>query len=563
MTDERVLRKPVSSRRMLAATACLAAAAMPALFGQGPPPPATAAPTAAAPATAQFEVADVHASPNVKYPFMDGGVLIGDRYFLREASMVQIISAAYHVDNAMVKGGPSWLDWDHFDIIAKAPPTPSKETIRLMLQSLLAQRFHLVFHTGTAPMPAHVLRAPGGKSKLKVSEGTGDAGCEPQPSKANQAAGAIPQILLVCHNETMEKFADDLRMMAGLNVVDSTGLKGTYDFNLKWTPQGLLARAGTDGISIFDAVDKQLGLELALETAPRPVLLVDSVDETPTPNLPDIAKRMPPPPPPQIEVATIKPSKPNERPMFMIKGDQMNGRAISLKDYITFAWEINSLDHESLVNAPKWLDEDKIDIVAKLADDDSAGAAPKAQRVMKQELQQLLRGIIEDRFQMKDHWENRPITVYHLVADNPKLTAADPKSRTRCEEETGPGGKDPRLTHPILDRLIYCQNVTMAQFGSVLQSRANGYIYNAVSDDTGLKGSYTFTLSFSSIGLYAPGGNGDSPPPSDGASKPSDPSGAVSLYDAVKNQLGVKLEKEKRSMPVLVIDHIEEQPTPN
>ena len=82
-------------------------------------------------------------------------------------------------------------------------------------------------------------------------------------------------------------------------------------------------------------------------------------------------------------------------------------------------------------------------------------------------------------------------------------------------------------------------------------------------DDTGLKGSYNFTLSFSSAGHFAPGGSGNAPPPPDGASQSSDPSGAISLFDAVKNQLGVKLEKQKRPVPVLVIDHIEEQPTPN
>ena len=73
----------------------------------------------------------------------------------------------------------------------------------------------------------------------------------------------------------MEKFAADLYEMAGdvdtrannymaYPVVDSTGLKGAYDFDLNWTGRQWLVRAGTDGISIFDAVDKQLGLKLAL-----------------------------------------------------------------------------------------------------------------------------------------------------------------------------------------------------------------------------------------------------------------------------------------------------------
>jgi uncharacterized protein (TIGR03435 family) len=531
----------------------------------------SAAASASAPAvialtTAAFDVADVHASPFVRYPYMDGGNLAGDQYILHQATMTEIIAAAYNLDPANVQGGPSWLDWDHYDIVARAPPTTSKAEIRLMLQSLLAQRFGLVAHTGTAPMPAYVLSAPKGKTKLKESEGTGDPNCEYQPPPANQAADAIPQIVFTCHNETMERFAEDVHSWAGgyltKPVVDATGLTSAYDFDLKWTPRNVLARAGADGISIFDAVDKELGLKLALETAPRPVLIVDSVNESSTPNQPDLDKRMPPMPQPQFDVATIKPSKPDEKGMFMIRGDQVNAQAISLKDFIAYAWDLNEIDPESLVGAPKWLDEDLIDILAKLAGDDSGGTAPKAPQVLDEELRQMLRSLIEYRFRMKDHWENRPVTAYHLVAVSPKLNPADPKARTRCDEGPGPDGKDPRLANPVLNRLLTCQNINMAQFGVLLESVANRYIYSPVLDDTGLKGSYNFTLSFSSIGLFAPGGAGGAPPP-DGASKPSDPNGAISLFDAVRNELGLKMEKQKRPVPVLVIDHIEETPTPN
>jgi uncharacterized protein (TIGR03435 family) len=301
---------------------------------------------------------------------------------------------------------------------------------------------------------------------------------------------------------------------------------------------------------------------LTLETAPRPVLIVESVNEAPTPNQSDLEKRMPPLPPPQFDVATIRPSKPDEKGMFMIRGDQVNAQAITLKIFIDFAWDLNFNDQDALVGAPKWLNDDHIDILAKLTSNDSGGTAPKAPQVLEQELRQMLRALIEDRFQMKDHWENRPLTAYHLVAVNPKLATADPKSRTRCDEGPGPDGKDPRLANPVLDRLLTCQNITMTQFGVLLQSLAPGFIYSPVLDDTSLKGSYNFTLSFSSAGHFAPGGGGNAPPP-DGGLQPSDPNGAISLFDAVRNELGLKLEKQKRPVRVLVIDHIEEQPTPN
>jgi len=99
----------------------------------------------------------------------------------------------------------------------------------------------------------------------------------------------------------------------------------------------------------------------------------------------------------------------------------------------------------------------------------------------------------------------------------------------------GPDGKDPRIANPMRNRLLTCQNITMAQFGVLLQSLAGGFIFSPVLDDTGLKGSYNFTLSFSSADHFAPGAGG--PPASDEPQQAADPSGAISLFDAVKNEL--------------------------
>jgi uncharacterized protein (TIGR03435 family) len=104
--------------------------------------------------------------------------------------------------------------------------------------------------------------------------------------------------------------------------------------------------------------------------------------------------------------------------------------------------------------------------------------------------------------------------------------------------------------------------MTMAQIGEELQRIANGYIYTSVLDATQIKGSWDFTLSFSSADLTKAGAGGSAGPPS-GASATSDPNGALSLFDAVSKQLGLKLEKQRRPAPVLVIDHIEEKPTEN
>ncbi len=83
-------------------------------------------------------------------------------------------------------------------------------------------------------------------------------------------------------------------------------------------------------------------------------------------------------------------------------------------------------------------------------------------------------------------------------------------------------------------------------------------------DTTGLDGAWDFTLSFSTAGVARNGGAPAAGPGGDAAAlAASDPSGAVTLFEAVTKQLGLKLEMQKRPMPVLVIDHVEEKPTEN
>jgi uncharacterized protein (TIGR03435 family) len=119
--------------------------------------------------------------------------------------------------------------------------------------------------------------------------------------------------------------------------------------------------------------------------------------------------------------------------------------------------------------------------------------------------------------------------------------------------------KDPRDANPALTRLITVQNMTMGQFAEDLSSIAGGYLRIPVVDGTGLTGAWDFVLNFSPIGAINNNGRGGDA--SAGALAASAPTGALSLFDALQKQLGLKLEQHKRPMPVLVIDHIEEQPS--
>jgi uncharacterized protein (TIGR03435 family) len=304
------------------------------------------------------------------------------------------------------------------------------------------------------------------------------------------------------------------------------------------------------------AVEKQLGLKLELKTAPRPVFQVASVDETPTPNVANIDEALPEPPAAPFEVTVIKPSAPDEKGYGRITGNQIETRAIPLRFLINFGWGLNPGNQEGIANAPKWLDTKKFDITAKAGANVRVDKFSSGNLINYEDLRNMMRAMITERFQMKWHMEDRPVTAYTLVAANPKLKpTTDPTERTKCKEGPGPDGKDPRIANPILNRLLTCQNMTIAQIGDELQHVASGYIYNTVIDGTGLKGSYDFTLSFSSADKILP-------TPGDAANS-SDPNGALSVFDAVNKQLGLKLDKTKRPYPVLVIDHIEETPTEN
>jgi uncharacterized protein (TIGR03435 family) len=528
---------------------------------------------APASAPAKFEIADVHVSAHVTTNvFFSGAVFSGGRYVMRNATMLDLITTAYGYDDRNVVSGPSWLESTRFDVIAKAPPTTSEETLNLMLQALLVDRFKLVVRPDTRPMPVFALTLGKGKPKLKEADGTGESGCRQNTSQPNGTASNA----FTCTNMTADDIAKEVLPRAGAYlpnpVVDLTGLKGSWNFDIAWTPRGALAQAGPDGVSVFDAVDKQLGLKLEAQKIPMPVLVVESVNEKPTDNPAGVEKSLPPAPPAQFEVALIKPSAPgatsNGR---MIDGGQVNLQAITLKELITIAWGLNPRDTEALAGAPKWLDSDKFDIIAKTSTEVPSGPAGTVgnPQIDFESVQLMLRALLIDRFKMQVHTETRLVNGFVLLTANPKMKKADPANRTECKNGPGPDGKDPRLTNPILSRLISCQNMTMAQFAEKLPSIAGGYIFGEVLNSTGLEGAWDFTLNFSPAGVVNGGGGGRGGRGGDSVQTPAgdlpaaDPSGALSLFDAISKQLGLKLDKQKRPMPVLVIDHVEEKPTDN
>jgi uncharacterized protein (TIGR03435 family) len=319
--------------------------------------------------------------------------------------------------------------------------------------------------------------------------------------------------------------------------------------------------AGT--ITLFDALEK-LGLKLDPVEVPVPVLVVDSVNQKPTANVPNVAEFLHvPAAPKEFEVAELKPTNPDFRGMRLQiqPGGRVNIAGTPLKFLIQQAWDLTD---DRLVGAPKWMETDRYDIVAKA---DVAGPEMDID-----DLWPMLRALLVERFKLAVHTEERPATAYTLTAIKPKMKKADPNSRTKYKEGPAAEGKDLRDKNPILSRLITVQNMTMAQFAEKLKTIAPGYIHSPVLDATGLEGGYDFTLSFSPVGLTQAGGGGGAgrggaqpgpPTPADTPAAASDPNGAVTLFEAIDKQLGLKLQAQKRPVSILVIDHVEQKPIEN
>ena len=202
---------------------------------------------------------------------------------------------------AMIAALPKWVGTDQFQIQAKAEGNPTKDQMRLMMQSLLADRFKLAIHfeTREVPLLALTMIKPGKLGpKLKLhSEGPSCDSIPPSdvfPPRCDVFALMVrqgKQSFAGSRNTTMALIAGGLPSLGRLArpVVDQTGLSGRVDFTLEWSPE-LPGPQGPNepqvdlqGPSFMEALKEQLGLKLEPTKGPIQVLVVDHV-EKPTEN---------------------------------------------------------------------------------------------------------------------------------------------------------------------------------------------------------------------------------------------------------------------------------------
>jgi uncharacterized protein (TIGR03435 family) len=207
----------------------------------------------------------------------------GERFTATNVSLNLLVTYAYHLNDVQLAGATGWMSSEAFDIEAKAPFPASENQVRLMLQPVLAERFNLKFHTENRQMSAYTLQVS--KKGLRMKRST--KSCDPGASSTVPCGGfrLYQRRQLTGLNVPMGEFVDALGQLTGRVVVDKTGLSGTFDITLQWTPDeglalgpeaGAAPAANSQDGALFTALDEQLGLRLQSEKQTLPVLTIDS-----------------------------------------------------------------------------------------------------------------------------------------------------------------------------------------------------------------------------------------------------------------------------------------------
>jgi len=247
------------------------------------------------PVPKEFEVAVIKPSA----PGATGGKLSwrGGRVDIQNISLKDMIEFGWDLSgDDRVAGLPGFAENDHYGVTAKVPGGVGDDLdmILPMLQALVKDRFGIVSHEENRPVEVLLLEAS--KAKLKKADPANRSLCRNIPSTSVVLTRSVE-----CQNMSMIQFAawmedGNAGYVRGRPVLDTTGLEGNWDFTFAFSNAAMAAgrgaAPGTDGapadpngtLSLFDALEKQLGLKL--ETAKRslPVTVIDHIERTPTEN---------------------------------------------------------------------------------------------------------------------------------------------------------------------------------------------------------------------------------------------------------------------------------------
>ena len=268
-------------------------------------------PAAQSPAAPAFEVASVKASnPEVASP---GGMPVGGRFTVSNLTLRQLVLMAYDLPDARLDGGPDWQTSRRFDIQAMAKDPVAGMTAMLpMLRTLLADRFKLKVHTERREMPIYALVVARDDGQLGPNITRSAADCsnaeqELAEASARAGPGGVAALIqkgqgLPCaimpvpargtgmtmraNGASMAGLASFLTPWTGRMVLDRTGLRGLYDWEMTFRvgggpqtaqePGSTLPPATPPPAPVMIALQEQLGLKLESTRAPIEIVVIDS-----------------------------------------------------------------------------------------------------------------------------------------------------------------------------------------------------------------------------------------------------------------------------------------------
>lgn len=228
------------------------------------------------------------------------------RFQCENCSLTMLIARAFDLKDYQLSG-PDWMESTRFHISAKVDTGATKDQFRLMLEDLLTDRFKLAFHREKKEMPVYELQEVKDGAHLKPSAPpvvTAEAAAPPvgpgiPPPKLDANGFAVlppgrgPLTIVLgnghatmrCIDESMTEFARALSDQIRKPVIDVTGLAGHYDIVLNWIAEGPgYVNDDPGGLTIFGALQKQLGLKLQKGRAPVDILVVDHIEKAPSEN---------------------------------------------------------------------------------------------------------------------------------------------------------------------------------------------------------------------------------------------------------------------------------------
>ena len=200
----------------------------------------------------------------------------GGRFNASATTLKFLVEWAYGIQPFQHSGGPSWMGTDRYDVVAKAAGQATDAQMKLMLQTLLADRFQLKFHRESKELPVFVISL--GKNPPKLSPAKDDETHFLQVTPQNGADGKSRAFHVVATRFTLTQLTDTFARQLGRVIVDETGLDGYFDFSMDLTPDESRP-SPLDPSLLISAMREQLGLTLKTRTAPVEFLVIDGAEK--------------------------------------------------------------------------------------------------------------------------------------------------------------------------------------------------------------------------------------------------------------------------------------------